>query len=334
MWVQSGPRISFFLPAPDQLLPIRRAPRSRAPRPSASGIAGGVSGGIGTAWLHGGFVASPPPTPWFDVPGALNLSQSEQQGMPRLVLPPQLHPAHADGGSTTAFASAAAAAATADAAAVDRAPQPISEAAAATIVQAPTAVQPHTAVRSPGERYSALLQHPGPLPSLGPSLCSPYNGACAVAFHRHAAVFAKDMYLLMMAAARGRAARQEESMRRREASEEEADEGWWPWPPPPPAEITVSPQQLGGGAIEEDASQDSSGSLERASADSSVSLSPEEREAADVVEVAPELLEFLLDQKMWACFELAVRERGRPHPEMLAVILFPSCTLTSSPDCQ
>ena len=118
-------------------------------------------------------------------------------------------------------------------------------------------------------------------------------------------------------------------MRKREACEEEAG-GWWPWPPPPPAEITVPPQP---GGIEEDVSLDGE-SLERVSADSSLSLSPEEREAADVVEVAPELLEFLLDQKMWACFELAVRERGRPHPEMLAVILFPSCTLTSSPDCQ
>ena len=126
-------------------------------------------------------------------------------------------------------------------------------------------------------------------------------------------------------------------MRRREASEEEA-EGWWPWPRLPPAEITV-PAQRAGGMVEEEEGEEVSldgESLERASADSALSLSPEERKAADVVEVAPELLEFLLDQKMWACFELAVSEGGIPSEDAhdSPFILLPSCIINASPHCQ
>ena len=251
---------------------------------------------IGPSWLIQGVSSPPSPTLWFNRPGALELTEAERHALMALNRPLQPHPTTDD--LTTA-------------------------AAARSHVAA--AVPP----RSSGGRYSALqygaILPPGPAIAQPPSPPGPaavdgdgrhphdsgtppsYDGARALIFHKHAAIFAADMHLLMMAAVKGRAAAGEGAT----GSSAHPDEGpaeetpSWPWLPLP---ATVG--TLGGriGGREPDSGFDSGSNGMGASDVSSLLLSPEEREAADVVEVAPELLAFLLEQKMWACFELAVRE--------------------------
>ena len=284
-------------------------PHCRAPRRIQ--LTGSPSdSSIGPSWLIQGVSSPPSPTLWFNRPGALDLTEDERHALMALTPPPHPHPTSDD--STTAAAA-------------------VAVAAAATRSQAAAAVPP----RSSGGRYSALQQYGGVLPP-GPAIAQPpsspgsaaidsgglrphdsgtfpsYDGARALIFHKHAAAFATDMHLLMMAAVRGRAAAGEgaagSSVQPGEGPSEETPS--WPWLPLP--DTTVGP--LGGhtDGREPDIGGFDSGSTGMGASDvSSLLLSPEEREAADVVEVAPELLAFLLEQKMWACFELAVRREGR-----------------------